>query len=371
MSPSINPRFQKYKFRLYILPLVLLIALTGGCSGQSAGAGNKGNEHPSAAATGATGNSGTAQAEPAAAVPEETVDLSGVTLRVGQTGWGNYEAGLKAAGLLDTSYKVKFSVFQGGNLQLEAMAADQLDLGLTSEIPPIFASQAVGGGNFKVVAVMEANTLLQELVVPGGSPISSVAELKGKKVGYVSSTTAEYFLVEILKEAGLAWSDIEPVQLSTADGLTALIGGNIDALASYGNAIITAHQKGATTLASARDILSGNFLVCASLGAITDPGQHAAIADFLGRLNQFYDWSRDHQEQWAQITADNTHQPLEQALSTFKDGEQQKQTRIIPTTPEGIQSEQKVADALLLVGSLKGKIDVGVYWSTDFNSEIR
>ena len=34
----------------------------------------------------------------------------------------------------------------------------------------------------------------------------------------------------------------------------------VDALASYGNAIIAAHAKGATTLVDAKDILSGNFV---------------------------------------------------------------------------------------------------------------
>ena len=355
----------KYKGRLFLLPLLILIALTGGCSGKTAETGGNGAAQALAAAGGGDNQ------EQAASAKDGAVDLSKITIRVGQTGWESYEAGLKAAGLLDTPYKVEFNVFQGGNLQLEAMAADHLDLGVTSEIPPIFASQAVGGGNFKVIALQEANTILQELVIPKGSSVASVADLKGKKVGYVSSTTAEYFLVEMLKSAGLAWGDIEAVQLSTADGLTALIGGNIDALASYGNAIITAHQKGAVTLASARDILSGNFMVCASPGAISDPGKHAAIADFLGRLNQFYAWSREHQQEWAQITADNTHQPVEQALNTLQEGEQQKPTRIVSTTPEAIESEQKVADALQLVGSLESTIDVGSFWSTEFNGEIQ
>jgi len=63
----------------------------------------------------------------------------------------------------------------------------------------------------------------------------------------------------MLEKAGVKWTEITPVKLSTADGLTALLGGQVDALASYGNAIITAKQKGATTLSSAKNILSGNF----------------------------------------------------------------------------------------------------------------
>ena len=58
-----------------------------------------------------------------------------VTLRVGQTGWGAHEEALKAAGLdKDLPYKVEYSVFQGGNLAIEAMAAGHLDSAVTSEI---------------------------------------------------------------------------------------------------------------------------------------------------------------------------------------------------------------------------------------------
>ena len=119
------------------------------------------------------------------------VDLSKVTIVVGETGWKSKEIGLKEAGLDNTPYKVEYVNFQGGNLQLEAMAADKnLDLALTSEIPPIFASQAQNGGNFKVIAIQQANTLNQEVVIPKDSSIKSVADLKGKQVAYVDSTTA-------------------------------------------------------------------------------------------------------------------------------------------------------------------------------------
>lgn len=299
------------------------------------------------------------------------VDLSKVTLVVGETGWKSKEIGFKAAGLDNTPYKVEYVNFQGGNLQLEAMAASHLDLALTSEIPPIFASQSSNGGNFKVIAISNANTLNQELVIPKGSSIKSVADLKGKQVAYVDSTTAHYFLLKMLEKAGLSWSDITPVKLSTSDGLTALIGGKVDALASYGNAIISAKQNGATTLESAKGILSGNFPIEATPEAINDPAKHAAIVDYLERYNKFDEWARNNPDKWAQITADNTKQPVADALSTFKDGEAQRPTKIIPTSKEAIASEQDIADAFTKVGLIKNKIDVSSFWSDAFNDEIK
>jgi len=299
------------------------------------------------------------------------VDLSKVTIVVGETGWKSKEIGFKEAGLNDTPYKVEYVNFQGGNLQLEAMAANHLDLALTSEIPPIFASQAANGGNLKIIAISQGTTLNQELIIPKDSQIKSVADLKGKQVAYVDSTTAHYFLLKMLEKEGLSWNDITPVKLSTSDGLTALIGGKVDALASYGNAIISAKQNGATTLASAKDILSGNFPIEATPEAIDDPGKHAAIADYLERLNKFDEWTRNNEQKWAEITADATKQPVEQALATLKEGEEQRPTKVVPTSKEGISSEQDIADVFTKVGLVKNKIDVSSFWSNAFDDEIK
>lgn len=349
----------RYASRL-LFPL-LLVSLFAGCSNQAASGG-------SASSAAAGGNAAVKAADASAA---SSIDLSKVTLKVGQTSWATYEKGFKAAGLDKTPYKIEYSVFQGGNLQMEAMAAGHLDLATSSEIPPIFASQAANGGNFKIIAVREGSTLQQELVIPKGSSVKSLADLKGKKVAYVGSTTAHYFLLKMLQQAGLSWNDIQPVQLTTSDGLTALVGGNVDALASYGNAIISAHQKGATLLASAKDILSGNFTIQATPAAIADPGKHAAIVDFLDRLNQYHEWTRKEQQKWAEITAENTHQPVETALSTLKEGEAQRPSKVIPVSEKAIASMQDVADAFTSVGLLNGKVNVGAFWTHEFDEEVK
>jgi len=300
----------------------------------------------------------------------ESVDLSKVTLRVGQTGWGTLQEALKAAGLEDTPYKVEYSVFQGGNLILEAMTAGHVDFGITSEIPPLFSSLAQNGEHSKVIAIQQSNTLQQELVVAKGSHIKSVADLKGKKVAYVQNTTAHYFLIKMLEDAGLTWNDIKPVQLTTSDGLAALLGGNVDALASYGNAIISAHQKGATTLATAKDILSGDFQVNALKEAISDPGKHAAIVDLLDRVNQAYKWQRENPEKWAKIVGAETKQPYDQAFQTFKDGEEQRPTRIIPLSDSKTDSQQDIANVFHNTGIINKKINVTTFWNHEFDQEL-
>ncbi|MFF4054959.1 ABC transporter substrate-binding protein [Streptomyces sp. NPDC001668] len=293
-----------------------------------------------------------------------------VTLNVGATGWKVEEAVLKYAHLDDTPYRVKWSLFQGGDKQLQAIRAGALDLASSSEIPPVFAA-ADGHPDFKVVAVQRGATLNQEVVVPKGSEVTDIAGLKGKKVGYVQNTTAHYFLYELLKQAGLKWSDIDAKPLLPNDGLAALNGGGIDAFASYGTSIITAHQQGATTIGSGKDILSGNFLWSARDSVLKSPARRAAAADLIARITKAYAYVRDgHLDGFARVTADATHQPLAQAKKDLTDAQAQRPTQARTVGDDAVTSQQKVADAFTELGALKEHLDVKSFWTTGLDADL-
>ncbi|WP_327394594.1 ABC transporter substrate-binding protein [Streptomyces phaeochromogenes] len=301
---------------------------------------------------------------------ESSSGLSSVTLAVGATGWKNEEAVLKFAHLDDTPYKVKWSLFQGGDQQLQAVRAGALDLASSSEIPPIFAA-ADGKPNFKVVAVQRGTTLNQEVIVPKGSKVTDIAGLKGKKVGYVQNTTAHYFLYELLKRAGLKWSDIDAKPLLPNDGLAALNGGGIDAFASYGTSVITAHQQGAVTVGSGKDVLSGNFLWSARDSVLKSPAQRAAAADLIARITKAYAYIRDGREhEFAKVVAKATHQPVAQAEKDFRDAQAQRPTQARAVGDDTIASQQKVADAFTELGALKEKLDVKSFWSHALDTDL-
>lgn len=334
-----------------------VLTLLAACSSTS-GSAPAGSTTPESVSSGAV--------SPAAA----GTDLSGVTLKIGETGWKQQQLLLQKAGLADTPYGTDFSLFQGGNLQLEALGAGAIDLASASEIPPIFAAQSGGPGSLAIIAVREGTTLTQEVVVPEGSEIKDAAGLKGKKVAYVQNTTAHYFLLKALESAGLTWSDIEPVALSTSDGLAALLSGQVDALASYGNAIIAAHAKGASTVVDARDILSGNFVYVTTPAIAQDPAKHAAIADYFSRLQRAFNWARANPDAWAAVIAEQTKQPVEQALATFSEGEAQRPSKFVPTSDAAIASQQDILDTFVKAGILTTTFQIGDFWSTSFDPEL-
>jgi sulfonate transport system substrate-binding protein len=296
---------------------------------------------------------------------------NGVTLRVGATGWKREEALLKFAHLDDTPYQVRWSLFQGGDKQLEAIRAGALDVASSSEIPPVFAA-ADGKPNFKVVAVQRGNTLNQEVVTRKGSEITSIAQLKGKKVGYVKNTTAHYFLYELLKQAGLGWNDITAAPLEPDKALAALNGGSIDAFAGYGNAIIAAHQQGARTIGDGADILSGNFLWSASDDTLGSAAEREALADLLARIDKAYAYVRDgHEKEFAKAVAAATHQPVEDALEELAEGEAQRRTEVQVVTAKATASEQEVADAFEELGAFRQPLKVSTFWTDRLGSPLR
>lgn len=323
-----------------------------------------------AAALTACGGSSAASTAAASAASASGIDLSGVTLHIAAASASNGHGLVQAAGLDDTPYKVDFTVLQGGNLVMEALAAGQIELGTGSQIPPLSASQAANGGNFKIIGVRRMHTLDQELIVPAGSALTEVAQLKGKTVGYVKNTTAHYFLEKMLEEAGLEWTDIDAVPLTTSDGLSAVLTGEVDALASYGNAIRTAKVKGCTTLRSAADILSGDYYWYATPASIADAATHAALVDWLGRYNEAAEWARQNPEEYAAFYADLTGEDKDDVLERFTEEEAQTHLSVRPITDETIASEQDIADTFYKLGVFDAPIEAAPLFDHSFDAEL-
>ncbi|MET9327748.1 ABC transporter substrate-binding protein [Tsukamurella sp. NPDC003166] len=294
-----------------------------------------------------------------------------VSLKIGQTGWAASQAALQVAGLDNTPYRIEWPVFSGGDQQLQALQSKALDVAQSSETPPIFVA-AGGTVNFTQVAVQTASTLLQEVVVGKDSSITSIKDLKGKKVGYVKNTTAAYFLNELLKQNGLSWTDIESRPVSPNDGLAALQGGSIDAFASYGNTIIQAHAGGAKTIGSGENILSGNFPWSTTKALLGDAAKKAALADLLARLDRAYAYIRDgHLADYAKRFAAATKQPEASAVQQITQQEAQRPTHLGVVTPAAEQSQQRVADSFVDIKAIPAAVKVSDLWSTDLNSALQ
>lgn len=293
-------------------------------------------------------------------------DLSKVTLRIG-TYKGNWRALLTAAKLTDTPYKIEWRELNNGVLHIEAINGDALDLGSGSEIPALFAARQKA--NVRFIAVVREDLNNQVTLARKDSPIRSITDLKGKRVGYVRATTAHYFLAKQLAEAGLSFADITPINLTPSDGLSAFDRSDLDAWSIYGYSGQLARIKyGARVLKTGNGYLSGNFPIYANPGSISDPLKQAAIADYLQRLRTSYQWANKHYLDYARAQSEETRVPVGDLIELWNNRSTDFDLR--PVDDKVVKGHQDVADLFLKLGVLDGPAQVAPFWDRRFDKVL-
>ncbi|MFT4192725.1 MAG: ABC transporter substrate-binding protein [Comamonas sp.] len=225
-------------------------------------------------------------------------DLSRVTLRVGdQT--GAVRGQLQAAGLLDAvPYKIDWSVYPAAVNLHEALKADATDLGAANDSPTV--SAIAGGSRVKVVSAWSNGGRGTSLIVPKGSPLRSLADLRGKTISPTTRGSVAHFqVVELLKLAGIPLSEVKLAFLSPTDASAAFGSGGLDAWSIWG--IFRARaigSLGARVLDDGTRVNSGLLLNSATHSALADPGKRAAIAHFSDLQERSYAWARANRQGW-------------------------------------------------------------------------
>ncbi|AZC31178.1 ABC transporter, substrate-binding protein [Pseudomonas chlororaphis subsp. piscium] len=267
------------------------------------------------------------------------------------------------AGTANTPYKVEYSEFAGGNLIVEALASGSLDVGGMSEIPPIFSIQS--HRQPRMIAVLQGDVNNQVFLIPKDSKVESVGQLRGKRVGYVRSTTSHYFLIKALKEQGLSMNDITAVALTPQDGFSAFQSGQLDAWVIYGVFIqLAKFRSGARVLKTALGYLSGNYLIAARPAALEEPLRKQAIQDYIQRQARTLEWINDNPEPWASKSAQLLGVDKAVFLDMYNNRSQPSQ--IIAVNDQAIASQQAVADLFFDAGVLSERLDVSPLWDRSF-----
>lgn len=287
------------------------------------------------------------------AAPTGPVDLSAVTLKVGDQKAISIEVLLRAAGQLENlPYKLEFSTFTAGLPLVEAASAGGIDLAQTGNTPVIFG--AASKADIKIVGALEATGRGDAILVGKDSAARSVADLKGKKVAVFKGSSAHANLLLQLQKSGLTTGDIEVVFLTPADGYASLTKGDVDAWATWDPyTAIAEKDSGARVIATADQAANGYNFWAASADAIADPGKAAAIEDFFTRYAAATTWSQANLDEWSTRYAELTSISPEASRTTWTRSIKQP----IPLTDKVIASEQEIADAFTAAGDIPGTVD--------------
>jgi sulfonate transport system substrate-binding protein len=259
---------------------------------------------------------------------------------------GTLEKKLKARG-----YKVVWTEFPSGPPLLEALNVGAIDFGNTGEAPPIFAQAA--GAPIQYVAYEPPAPKGEAILVAKDSKLTSVADLKGKKVALNKGSNVHYLLVKALEKAGVKYSEVEPVFLAPADARAAFERGAVDAWVIWDPFQAAAEAAtGARTLADGTGIVSNyQFYFSSKKFLESDSG----IVDLvLAQLSEVDDWAKSDIHAVADLLAPAIGLPVgvvEVALKRQAYG-------IKPITDSVIADQQQVADTFFALGLLPKQIKI-------------
>ncbi|SEP77902.1 MULTISPECIES: aliphatic sulfonate ABC transporter substrate-binding protein [Pseudomonas] len=235
--------------------------------------------------------------------------------------------------------QVRYVEFPAGPQLLEALNAGSIDLGATGDIPPIFAQAA--GADLLYVGTEPAKPLAEVILVSKDSPIHTLADLKGKKVAFQKGSSSHALLLRALNQAGLNYTDIQPVYLPPADARAAFDQGNVDAWAIwdpfYSAALLTGQVR---VLTDGRNGLSnsGSFYLAARPFAERNPG---LIPQIFDALNQAEALTRASPEGSIEIMTRQLGLPRAVVASYFS---HRPDLPISSITARDIENQQQTAD---------------------------
>ena len=315
-----------------------------------------------------SGSAGGAAAAPATAVTGyPTAVPAGTALRVGDQ--GTLKPALDLSGRsTGTPYRLNWSTFASGPLLLEAFRAGAVDVGFVADTPPVLA--AASGQDLAVVAAWHNPPGQFVLATKPGSPIRTVADLKGKKVAITTGTILQAYLLRSLDAAHLAQQDVNVVNLAVTDIPTALARGDVDAgvtvqplATTYLQANPTAHEVDGADASPVVQYLITTHKV------LTDPAKQAAIGDFVGRWVKAIAWRDGHTEEYLNgYYVDQLKVPASTAKVLVGIG---VPSEFVPIDATSIGGAQKLADLFFASGVLPKKVDISKVFDARYNAAVK
>jgi len=277
----------------------------------------------------------------AAGLTPSTYAQASKEVRIGYQKYGTLTL-LKGRGTLEKrlaekGISVKWTEFPAGPVLLEGLNVGSIDFGTVGEAPPIFAQAA--GANLVYVGNEPPSPESEAIIVPKGSTITKVADLKGKKIALNKGSNVHYLLVKALEKAGVDYKEVQTIFLPPADARASFERGAVDAWVIWDPFLAAAEkQLGAKVLADGKGLVSNHqFYLASRPYAQSNPETVKIVIEELAKVDE---WGAKNQKEVAAILATQTGLEtsiVELAAKRYAYG-------VKPVTPQVIAEQQKIAD---------------------------
>lgn len=291
-------------------------------------------------------------------------------IRIGSTAPGHLKfilerhSGSLAKEFEKDGIKVEFIAFtNGGSEATTALATGAVEFIYTGNNPALRVAAA--GADVKAIGL---SSFVKEngsaIIVKADSPIKSLADLKGKKVAYLTGTVRHSTFAKALKSVGLSLDDVESLNLAFDASGPALVRGDVDAVVESGDVaakLVDTGQARVILDASAHPEWSAPYLISANGEFVRK------YPDLVKRLLKVdietARWADAHPEDTIKIFVDETKSSEKSVRQTYRDNVFYQDPKITPEALASLKSEEQfMADAKLL----KGSVDYDKWIDTSF-----
>lgn len=246
--------------------------------------------------------------------------------------------------------KVKWTEFQSGPPYFEAIASDRLDFGEVGN-SPVISAQAANIG-FTEIANTSYARKGTGILVQKDSKISSIKELKGKKIAVAKGSSAFNLLYRALEQEGLDAKAVDVIQLQPDEAQPAFESGSVDAWAIW-DPFISLHtlKKGAKVIADGEtlNISSPEFVITRTKFAEENP---ELVVRFLKVYEKARVWQENNLEEAINIYASAKKIDAEIVKEVFN----HDKPILVPITKDIVEEQQRTADFQYKLHSIKKKI---------------
>lgn len=189
-----------------------------------------------------------------------------------------------------------------GKPALEDLLAGKADFATVAVTPVMFA--ILKGEKISVIATIQNSNVGNAILARRDRGISTLGDLKGKRIAVTLGTTSDFYLDAILGVHGISRQDVEVVDLKAEAMADALARGDIDAVSTFSSyTAFTRKELGARVISFYdKDIYRWTFNVVAKQEFIRKtPGKVEKMLRALARAEEF---ARKHPAEAQKIVAD-------------------------------------------------------------------
>ncbi|KAF4407096.1 aliphatic sulfonate ABC transporter substrate-binding protein [Streptomyces lycii] len=257
---------------------------------------------------------------------------------------------------------VDVKAFNNGPVQVEALGAGDLDYGY---IGP-GAMWLPASGRVEVAAINTLTYADRVIAQPG---ITSMKDLKGKKVGVPEGTSGDMILNLALHEAGMTAEDIQKIPMDPSTVVSAFSSGQIDGAGIFYPLIDTIKQKVPDLRElSSTENMEDSFPTAFVARNDVEPEFNSKVVKVLQQAN---DWRAEHYEESITLTAELLELDRDKVEADAGHVEVMSTADIVAKTKDGTVDGwlDGLSDFFVRTGTLESAPDPSEFYTGDVYTE--